>query len=248
MELHASPLYASTDILTMLGIDPNQHYIPIRPVLQTLDLNLRTYERALRKHAVLATGLKPLWIHDEHGQRLPALCLRVDLVPLWLSTLPSPPHSLLAQWQHEAASVLWQQFKPNGATTSDVFVGARYQLSALEQAYVQAHETAAVARHQLLGERELDAQVARADTPITPTLSDAGATDLVKMTRQTALTSATLSKRNDYLGIFVGLVRVFQIHSLRAMPPARLQSALAWLERWQQDLLDAVANDEQRLD
>jgi hypothetical protein len=66
---------------------------------------------------------------------------------------------------------------------------------------------------------------------------------MVKMTRQTALTSATLSKRNDYLGIFVGLVRVFQIHSLRAMPPARLESALAWLERWQQDLIDAAQDN-----
>lgn len=248
MESHSPSLYASADILTMMGIDPNQQYIPIRQVLQALDLNVRTYERALRKHAVLAAGLKPLWIHDEHGQRMPALCLRVDLLPLWLSTLPSMPQSLLAQWQHECASVLWQQFKPNGATTSDVFVGARYQLTAIEQAYVQAHETAAVARHQLLGERELDAQVARADAPLTPTLSDAGANDLVKMTRQTALTSAALSKRNDYLGIFVGLVRVFQIHSLRAMPPTRLQAALAWLERWQQDLVDAAATDAHSLD
>ncbi|MFM7679981.1 MAG: hypothetical protein ACKO83_14175 [Roseiflexaceae bacterium] len=243
MDAHSPPLYASADILTLLGLDPNQQYIPIRQVLLQLDLNPRTYERALRKHPVLATGLKPLWIHDALGQRLPALCLRVDLMPLWLSTLPSPPHSVLAQWQHEVASVLWQQFKPNGAPTADVYVGARYQLSAIEQAYVQAHETAAVARHQLLGERELDAQVARADAPITATLSDAGATAMVKMTRQTALTSATLSKRNDYLGIFMGLVRVFQIHSLRAMPPARLESALAWLELWQQDLLDAPPPD-----
>ncbi|NBU65358.1 MAG: hypothetical protein EBS29_12800, partial [Chloroflexia bacterium] len=56
--------------------------------------------------------------------------------------------------------------------------------------------------------------------------------------------SATLRKRNDYLGIFVGLVRVFQIHSLRAMPPARLHAALTWLERWQNDLLDEVAADD----
>lgn len=248
MQSHSAPLYASADILTLVGIDPNQQYIPIRPVLQSLELNIHTSERALRKHAVLASGLKPLWIHNEHGQRIPALCLRVDLMPLWLSTLPCAPDSALAQWQREATSVLWQQFKPNGATTSDVFVGARYQLSAVEQAYVQAHETAAVARHQLLGERELDAQVARADNPITPTLSDAGASDLVKMTRQTALTSVALSKRNDYLGIFVGLVRVFQIHSLRAMPPARLHEALAWLERWQQDLRDAIDDDAQHPD
>jgi hypothetical protein len=36
--------YANADILTMLGIDPNQQYIPVRHVLRSLDLRdqLRT--------------------------------------------------------------------------------------------------------------------------------------------------------------------------------------------------------------
>ena len=116
----------------------------------------------------------------------------------------------------------------------------------LDQAYVQAQEIAAVARHQLLGERELDAQIAQHESQTAAQLSDAGTTQLVQLTRQTAMTSATLRKRNDYLGIFVGLVRVFQIHSLRAMPPARLHAALTWLERWQSDLLDEITADESK--
>ena len=88
--------YATADILTMLGIDPNQQYIPVRHVLRSVGLAPASYERALRRIPVLAAGLKPLWINDEHGNRLPALCLRVDLVPLWLSMLPSKPGSLLA--------------------------------------------------------------------------------------------------------------------------------------------------------
>jgi hypothetical protein len=76
--------------------------------------------------------------------------------------------------------VLWQQFKPNGATTSDVFVGARYQLTAIEQAYVQAHETAAGGTPtSSSASASLDAQVARADAPLTPMLSHAWANDLV---------------------------------------------------------------------
>lgn len=236
--------YAAADILTLLGIDPNQQYIPVRHVLARVGLAPTSYERALRRIPVLAAGLKPLWIYDEQGNRIPALCLRVDLLPLWLSMLPSKPGSLLAQWQHEVASVVWQQFKPNGATTQDVFVGARYHQDNLAQAYTQAQEIAAVARHQLLGERELDAQIAQHQSETPAHLSDEGATQLVQMTRQTALTSVTLRKRNDYLGIFVGLVRVFQIHSLRAMPPARLHAALTWLERWQTDLLDETAAPE----
>lgn len=230
------PIYAIADILTLLGVDPNAQYIPVRQVLQRIGLAPASYERALRRIPVLANGLKPLWIVDEEGARRPALCLRVDLLPLWLCSLPAKPGSDLAQWQHEAASAMWQQFKPNGATAQDGFVPDRYHQNAIEQAYVQAHEVAALARHQLLGERELYQQAEEDVLPDQMALVDVGATQMVKTTRQTATTSAQLTKRNDYLGIFIGLVRVFQIYSFRHLPEARLAAAIAWLEQWQSDI------------
>lgn len=236
MSLTRTPIYATSDILTVLGVDPNAQYIPVRRVLQRLDLAPASYERALRRIPVLAQGLKPMWLVDDDGTRRPALCLRVDLLPFWLCTLPSKAGSALAQWQSESASVMWQQFKPNGATAQDGMVPDRYHQSAIEQAYVQAHEVAALARHQLLGERELSQQ---ADADVMPDhiqLADAGATQMVKTARQTAMTSAQLTKRNDYLGIFIGLVRVFQIYSYRQLPETRLASAITWLEQWQSDI------------
>ena len=240
-----SPLYASADILTLLGVDPNAQYIPIRDVLHRLALAPASYERALRRIPVLAQGLKPLWIVDATGARRPALCLRVDLLPLWLCTLPAKPGSDLAQWQHEAASAMWQQFKPNGATAQDGLVPDRYHQSAIEQAYVQAHEVAALARHQLLGERELYQQAEEEVAPDQMALVDAGATQMVKTARQTATTSAQLTKRNDYLGIFIGLVRVFQIYSFRHLPENRLTAAITWLEQWQHDIENDTASHTQ---
>lgn len=236
------PIYASADILTLLGVDPNAQYIPVRHVLQRVGLAPASYERALRRIPVLAQGLKPLWIVDEDGARRPALCLRVDLLPLWLCSLPAKAGSDLAQWQHEAASVMWQQFKPNGATAQDGFVPDRYHQNAIEQSYVQAHEVAALARHQLLGERELYQQAEEDVMPDQMQLADAGATQMVKTARQTALTSAQLTKRNDYLGIFIGLVRVFQIYSFRHLPESRLAAAITWLEQWQSDIENDTAS------
>lgn len=241
------PIYAPADILTMLGVDPNAQYIPVRQVLRRLGLAPATYERALRRIPVLANGLKPMWVVDEDGARRPALCLRVDLLPMWLCALPAKSGSDLAQWQYEAASVMWQQFKPNGATAQDGFVPDRYHQTAVEQAYVQAHEVAALARHQLLGERELYQQAEEDVAPDTLALADAGATQMVKRARQTALTSAQLTKRNDYLGIFIGLVRVFQIYSFRHLPETRLASALTWLEQWQNDIENDTASHTQEL-
>ncbi len=233
--MSASP-FPTDDILSSLGIDPNLQYIPVRAVLRGLGLAPASYEKALRRIPVLASGLKPLWITDAQGNRIPALCLRVDLLPLWLCTLPANGQALLSQWQHEAASILWQTSKPNGAPPTDTLVPAAHSQSPIEVAYTQASEAAALARHQLLAERALDALVAASDHPEQVQLADRGTEALTRAVRQTALVSAVLSKRNDYLGMFIGLVRVFQIASLRQIPPARLQSALEWLEHWRHDI------------
>lgn len=51
--------YATDDILTILGIDPNQQYIPVRHILRSVALTPTSYERAVRRIPVLAAGLKP---------------------------------------------------------------------------------------------------------------------------------------------------------------------------------------------
>lgn len=229
------PLFVSEDLFTLLHIDPNQQYVPIRPILQQLTLSPTTHERALRRHAVLATGLKPLWVLNEHHQRVPALCLRMDLLPFWLSTLPSAPGSVLARWQAEIATTLWQQCKPSGASPRDGHVAERSHQTGSEEAYTEAQEIAAIARQQLFAERELQRQARISDTTQQPQLPDPQTHALVVAIRDTAQYSAQLSKRNDYLHIFMGLVRIFQVTSLRSLSPSRLEAALAWLAHWRAD-------------
>ncbi len=229
------PLFVSDDLFVALDIDPNQQYIPVRTILQRLALAPTIHERALRRHAVLTTGLKPLWILNEHHQRVPALCLRMDLLPLWLSTLPSAPGSLLARWQEEIATTLWQQCKPSGASPRDGHIAERSQQTAGEEAYTEAQEIAALARQQLFAERELHRQALENDIAVQPQLPDPQTHALVIAIRDTAQYAAQLSKRNDYLSIFIGLVRIFQVTSLRSLSPSRLESALAWLSHWRTD-------------
>lgn len=230
-----SSVFLDQELFVVLDIDPNQQYIPVRPILQYFGLAPRSYEQALRRHAVLSSGTKAMWIRNEQQQPIPALCLRVDLLPLWLSTLPSKPGSILARWQDEVATALWQQFKPSGASTVDAHVSERYQHSAIEQAYTQAQEIASLARQQLFAERELERMSAQSTQPDTITLADPQTHALVTAIRATAQLSATLSKRNDYLAIFMGLVRVFQLTSMRQLSRHRLEGALAWLAHWRNE-------------
>src|SRR5215212_8918764 len=82
------------------------------------NLGLRRYSQARRVqgHTVLSEGLVTLTIQTEGGPQ-DAQCLRLDLLPLWLSGIQASKtkediREKLIRYQREAAAVLWQAFKP----------------------------------------------------------------------------------------------------------------------------------------
>src|SRR5947207_1717951 len=75
-----------------------------------------TETRRAQQHAVLSTGLTELTIQTAGGPQS-LLCLRLDLLPLWLAGIPSKRvkeayKEKLIRYQYEAAGVLWQAFRP----------------------------------------------------------------------------------------------------------------------------------------
>src|SRR5437867_9615237 len=82
------------------------------------NLGLRRYSqvRRVQGHTVLSEGLIELTIETEGGPQV-AQCLRLDLLPLWLSGVQAgrtkaDVQDRLIRYQREAAVVLWQAFKP----------------------------------------------------------------------------------------------------------------------------------------
>src|SRR5262245_26263621 len=72
------------DIMALLELDPNETYAPIARLCERLGLDRATQERRVRAHTALAAGARTLAVEDEASRR-PLLCLRTDLVPLWLA-------------------------------------------------------------------------------------------------------------------------------------------------------------------
>jgi hypothetical protein len=75
-----------------------------------------TETRRAQQHAVLSTGLTELTIRTSGGPQS-LLCLRLDLLPLWLASIPSnrlkpAVKDKVVRYQTEAAGVLWEAFKP----------------------------------------------------------------------------------------------------------------------------------------
>ena len=186
-------------------------------------------------------------VEFDDGHTAPALCLRVDLLPLWLigidaSKVAESARARLELFQTESASVLWQANRPQGFGPEDTLLPPRHEQNPAEQSYVAALAMATLARHQLLIERQLNARGGRGDQGNDPyvqgtALDDPQATLLAQAVRRVALAAQERTRRNEYGGVYNGLYRQFGIASYRRMPPARLREALEWLERWRGDLM-----------
>jgi hypothetical protein len=236
------------DIIAALQLDPNETFVPIGELCDRLGLERAAEERRVRAHAGLAAGVRKLPVDRENGaERM--LCLRIDLLPLWLATLNSSRvrediRLKLELYQRECASTLWQSFRPQGFGVEDTLLPQRHQQTAAEQAYVAELAVATLARHQMLIERQLsnrnadnDEQGADPWARAATAVDDSQAALLAQTARRVAQTAAERSRRNEYPGIYSGLYRQFSVSSYRRMPPARLREALEWLERWHGDML-----------
>lgn len=245
--------FYADDILGWLGQDPNHTYVPIAALCESLGMSAIREERRLRSHAVLSAGSRRLPVETETGD-VQMLCLRVELLPLWLLTLDAGQaidpagRARLELFQREAASTLWQTARPQGFDSGDVLVPPRHQQSQAEQAYVGAMAMATLARHQMMIEHQLDG-VGRNDEDAddeqgadpwarrSDSLDDPAAARLAQTARRVAHALAERTRRNEYFGIFSGLYRNFGISSYRRMPSGRLFEALEWLERWYGDMM-----------
>lgn len=235
------------DIIAFQHLDPNETYIVVAELCEQLGLSRVAQEKRIRSHAVLAGGARKLQVERENDTVM-ALCLRADLLPLWLlgvdaAAVMDEARSRLELFQRESASMLWQAFKPQGFSTEDELLPNRHEQTPAEQAYVAEMATATLARHQMLIERQLSGERAQRDDQRAAldaskgTVDDSLAAVLAQTVRRVAHTLAERSRRNEYAGVFSGLYRQFGISSYRRMPRGRLNEALEWLERWHGDLL-----------
>jgi hypothetical protein len=240
-------LFYGQDIFALLELDPNERYVSIAKLCERLGIPRAAYERKTRSTATFGDGLRLLEIELDDGSEERQLCLRNDLLPLWLTMVESNKvdpvlRGRLELFQREAASALWQNFRPQGFGPEDVLTPERHEQNPVEQAYVTTLAIATLARHQLLIERTLDSRASTAANLSDPyaagdSLDDPPAELLARAVRRVALAAQERTRRNEYPGMYTGLYRQFGIGSYRRTPPGRLREALEWLERWRGDLM-----------
>jgi hypothetical protein len=222
------------DIFALLELDANDWYVPFVRLCAKLGLDPAEEAQFAQSQQMLASGLRGSGTGTS---------LRVDLLPLWLTLLDanvvdSTLRPQLLSFQREVASVLWQAFKPQGFGTEDALLPERAQLTPADRAYVGVMGEAALARQQLLIERQLEQRGVDANRlPSTEDERASTAFDIARAVRRVAHTASERSRRNEYGGVFRGLVHQFSISGYRRMPRGRLHEAMEWLERWHSDML-----------
>lgn len=220
--------FDSADLISIQELSANESFVPFARLCDNLGLDPANELAYAEAYPILAGGIRTIKLQGE-----PTPCLRLDLVPFWLMTIQhaevaEETQAKLQSYQRECASILWQQFRPQGFSPEDSLV-PQTELAPADQGYIAVMAQANLARQQMLIERELNEGDVDA-------IDDPAAVTLARYVRRVAQSLAARTYRNEYGGVYQGLYRQFGITSYRRMPPGRLHEALEWLERWYGDI------------
>lgn len=241
------------ELIALRGND-RQIYVSLSHLCSVLNIDRRSQVRRIGEHTVMADGYILGRVQTAGGQQKMGL-LRVDLVPLWLTTLDTrrvadDVREKLERYQREAAKVLWEAFQEGRLTAPTSLDELLETESPAAQAYKMAAAIMQMARQQLLLESQVDAHSAqlveygkRLET-IEEQLGDTGqqitpaqAMEISQAVKAVAHELGKQTRRNEYGGVYGELYRRYSIPSYKALPKSKFDDALNWLNNWLQSLI-----------
>jgi len=241
------------DELTAVRASDGQIYVSVRHMCDALGLAQRGQVLRIQRNEILAEGYEGgIMMITPGGQQRTGM-LRVDLVPLWLSTLDTSRvreeiRDKLKRFQREAAKVLWEAFQNGRLTVDPTFDELLEQGTGAVEAYKMIAAMLKLARNQVLIEARLNAhdeQIVDQRQRLEAIESQLGAGHALTPDQATSISQAVkavareLSQRtgrNEYGGVYGELYRRYRIPSYRELPAAKYDDAIKWLGDWFQDL------------
>jgi hypothetical protein len=226
---------------------------------ENLGIGRESQVRRIGRHDVLRQGLITLTVQTDGGSQQ-AQCLKLSLLPLWLSGLQASrvKESLqdkLLRYQHEAADVLWQAFKPQIVVEDqpdELATSTDAELAQLAQIAEMGRAITRMAEEQFEIRRRLDA-AARAFKAMHTDIADvqvrlgvledklhpaAYITDVqaAEVSSQVKALAELLTDKeagkNHYQGIFGELYRRYGVSSYKTIRVEQYEAVLSFLEDW----------------
>ena len=230
---------------------------------ENLGLSRTAQVRRVQRHEVLAAGLTTIEIQTEGGMQA-VQCLRIDLLPLWMAGLHASRvkdelRPKLVRYQHEAAVVLWQAFKPQIVVEAPIATAESAAIQQIQQIIEMGYAIARMGEQQLEIQRQqqalsgrmdaaariirdvqghlerVDVRLGEVEERLSPgaVITDEQATEVSNRVKALAeLLTSVHAGKNHYQGIFAELYRRFGVSSYKLIPQRNYAAVLAFLETW----------------
>lgn len=237
-------------------------FILFSKLCENLGLSRWTQTRRAQSHAVLSKGLIAISVETSGGPQ-EVQCLRLDLLPLWLASVPASKTKAeikekLIRYQTEAAQALWHAFKPQIIIETSTQADNDANIAQLERLVEQSRAITRMAEEQLAQARRIN-EAARlvksmqtdiADVQIRlgvledrlhpgTYITDAQASEVSNQVKALAeLLSHSEANKNHYQGIFGELYRRFGVSSYKVIRQEQYAAVLQFLEDWRHAIAD----------
>lgn len=238
-------------------------YVPLGRLCDNLGVNRRNQIDRLRDNEILVDGLQTVPIATAGGAQATE-CLRLDLIPLWLTTInagrvKAGVAEKLKRYQREAASVLWNAFR-HDILPPQSLAEQSHSRSGAELALEIATAIQHLAQQQLEIERQIkhvdgrmdgmarflgqfadrtDARLASLELSIGrhAAITDEQAAELALAVKEVGSTlSGPDHKQNGYARVYSELYRRYRVSSYKSLPRSKYEEVLAWLHAWHAEL------------
>lgn len=151
-------------------------YLPVSRVCANLGVAVQRQAQRLRDHPVLSAGLLTLPVEASGIQE--TLCIRLDLVPLWLAGVNAnrvapEVREKLIRYQTDAAAVLWAAFRSDILPASEL-QPASGETSGAMLAYEIGAAIQHLARQQIEMEGRLGAQMTTTERTLNSRIDQMG--------------------------------------------------------------------------
>lgn len=251
------------DIIAVQDGSTGVIHVPVGRLCDNLGIQRRIQMDRLRHHEVLGQGLARVVVQSEGGPQ-ETECLRLDLIPLWLTTINpkrvnETVRAKLVRYQIEAASVLWAAFRNDILPTNELASQPRAR-SGAELALDIATAIQHLAQQQLDIERSLegvhgrmdgmarflrdfaestDARLSSLELQLNPqaTITEEQAAELALAVKAVGQAIAVHDpKQNGYQQVYSELYRRYRVSSYKNLPRSKYSDVLLWLHQWHAEL------------
>ena len=234
-------------------------FVPVKPICDLIGVGWGGQFRRLQRDPVLSEETRSIAVASANRGTQPMVCLPLDYVSGFLFGLnadrvKAEKRERVILYQRECYKVLAEAFYEGRLTLTDDETFDELlerSNSAAVEAYRMAQAIAKLARSHILIEARLDQQDRRFENydqrleAIESTLGDPDrqvtpeqAAQISQAVKTIAFELGKRTKRNEFGGVYGELYRRFGVNSYKAVPAAKFDSVMAWLNEWLQAIID----------